>query len=70
MTNRDDIESALRGVIDPELNADIVELGMVSGIAVEGSHVSIGIAPHHRCLSDARSDRDRRGPKGEGDPRY
>ena len=44
VTTRDDIESALRGVIDPELNADIVELGMVSGIAVEGSHVSIGIA--------------------------
>ena len=44
MTTRDDIESALRGVIDPELNADIVELGMVSGITVEGSHVSIGIA--------------------------
>jgi len=44
VTTRDDIESALRGVIDPELNADIVELGMVSGIAVEDSHVSIGIA--------------------------
>jgi len=44
VTTRDDIESALRGVIDPELNADIVELGMVSGIAVEGAHVSIGIA--------------------------
>lgn len=44
MTTQDDIESALRGVIDPELNADIVELGMVSGIAVEGAHASIGIA--------------------------
>ena len=44
MTTRDDIESALRGVIDPELNADIVELGMVSGIAVDESHVAIGIA--------------------------
>ena len=44
MTTRDDIESALRGVIDPELNADIVELGMVSGIEVADTHVSIGIA--------------------------
>ena len=44
MTTRDDIESALRGVIDPELNADIVELGMVSGIEIADTHVSIGIA--------------------------
>lgn len=41
---RDDIEAALRGVIDPELNADIVELGMVSGIDLDGSHASIGVA--------------------------
>ncbi|MGB5655871.1 MAG: Mrp/NBP35 family ATP-binding protein [Acidimicrobiia bacterium] len=44
MTMRDDIEAALRGVIDPELNADIVELGMVSGIDLDGSHASIGVA--------------------------
>ncbi len=44
MTTRDDIEAALRGVIDPELNADIVELGMVGDIAVDGSDVSIGVA--------------------------
>lgn len=41
---RDDIEAALRGVIDPELNADIVELGMVSDINLDGSHASIGVA--------------------------
>lgn len=44
MTTRDDIEAALRGVIDPELNADIVELGMVGDITVEGPDVSIGVA--------------------------
>ena len=41
---RDDIEAALRGVIDPELNADIVELGMVSDINLDGSHASNGVA--------------------------
>ena len=44
MTARDDIEAALRGVIDPELNADIVELGMVGDIVVHGPDVSIGVA--------------------------
>ncbi|MCJ7779671.1 MAG: Mrp/NBP35 family ATP-binding protein [Acidimicrobiia bacterium] len=44
MTTRDDIEAALRGVIDPELNADIVELGMVGDISVNGPDVSIGVA--------------------------
>ena len=44
MTTTDDIEAALRGVIDPELNADIVELGMVGDITIAGSDVSIGVA--------------------------
>ncbi len=44
MTTRDDIEAALRGVIDPELNADIVDLGMVGDITIDGSQVSIGVA--------------------------
>ncbi len=44
MTTTDDIEAALRGVIDPELNADIVELGMVGDITIDGSDVSIGVA--------------------------
>jgi hypothetical protein len=35
MTTRDDVEAALRGVIDPELNADIVDLGMVDGITID-----------------------------------
>jgi len=44
VTTTDDIEEALRGVIDPELNADIVELGMVGDITIDGSDVSIGVA--------------------------
>jgi len=44
VTTRDDIEAALRGVIDPELNADIVDLGMVGDITIDGSTVSIGVA--------------------------
>ncbi len=44
MTTRDTVEAALRGVIDPELNADIVELGMVSGIDIADSHATIGVA--------------------------
>jgi len=44
VTTRDDIEAALRGVIDPELNADIVDLGMVGDITIDGSKVSIGVA--------------------------
>ncbi len=38
------IEAALRGVRDPELGADIVELGMVRDIAVDDGHAEIGIA--------------------------
>lgn len=38
------VEGVLRGVIDPELGGDIVELGMVSGIAIVGDTVTIGVA--------------------------
>ena len=42
--NRHSIESALRGVLDPELGADIVELGMLKDIRIEGTAVTIKIA--------------------------
>ena len=44
MTTRDQIESALRGVVDPELGSDIVELGMVKGIAVDGAKAVVDVA--------------------------
>ncbi len=44
MTQTDAIESALRGVLDPELGTDIVELGMVKGIAVDDRIATIKIA--------------------------
>jgi ATP-binding protein involved in chromosome partitioning len=39
-----DIESALRGVVDPELGADVVELGMVRNIDLTDDVATIGIA--------------------------
>ncbi len=38
------IEAALRGVIDPELGTDIVELGMVKDVIVDGDTVTVKIA--------------------------
>ncbi len=42
--SHDAVEGALRGVIDPELGGNIVDLGMVSGISIDGGVVTIGIA--------------------------
>jgi ATP-binding protein involved in chromosome partitioning len=39
-----DIESALRGVVDPELGGDVVELGMIRGVSVEGRTATIDVA--------------------------
>ncbi len=39
-----DIEAALRGVVDPELGADVVELGMVRGVEVVGATATIHLA--------------------------
>lgn len=44
MTAIHDIESALRGVVDPELGSDIVELGMVRGIGLDGDTATIDVA--------------------------
>ncbi len=44
MLSHEDIQGALRGVIDPELGVDIVELGMVDDIVIDGGYVTIKIA--------------------------
>ncbi len=44
MVDRVDVEAALRGVIDPELGADVVELGMVGGFIIDGGSVVVEIA--------------------------
>jgi ATP-binding protein involved in chromosome partitioning len=41
---RDAVFEALRGVVDPELGGDIVELGMVRDVEVRGSTVVVDIA--------------------------
>lgn len=40
----DAIRTTLAHVIDPELHADIVELGMVGDITIDGGHVVVGLA--------------------------
>ncbi|MCL1598444.1 MAG: Mrp/NBP35 family ATP-binding protein, partial [Actinomycetia bacterium] len=44
MVTEQDITTALANVIDPELHTDIVDLGMVGDISIDGSHVTIGLA--------------------------
>ncbi|MCU1452256.1 MAG: ATPase involved in chromosome partitioning [Acidimicrobiales bacterium] len=41
---REDVLNLLRGVVDPELGSDVVELGMVHDVAIDGGHVTVTIA--------------------------
>jgi ATP-binding protein involved in chromosome partitioning len=38
------VRNALRGVIDPELNASITDLGMVTGVQTDGTDVTVKVA--------------------------
>ncbi len=44
MATETDIRTALSLVIDPELHADIVDLGMVETVSIEGTEVTVGLA--------------------------
>ena len=41
--NETDVRRALEGVIDPELNANIVELGMLRDVAIDGADVTVTV---------------------------
>ncbi len=58
-SSTDDVISILRGVMDPELNDNIVDLGMVRGAVVEGGTATITIAlTTARCPLRATIKRD------------
>ena len=44
MITHEDVEAALRRVIDPELGSDIVDLGMVKDISIDGGVIRLTIA--------------------------
>jgi ATP-binding protein involved in chromosome partitioning len=44
MATEADIRTTLANVIDPELHTDIVDLGMVGDVVIDGSAVAIGLA--------------------------
>ena len=44
MATESEIRTALGNVIDPELHTDIVDLGMVGDILIDGTEVSVGLA--------------------------
>jgi ATP-binding protein involved in chromosome partitioning len=44
VVTRDDVLKSLEGVRDPELGGNVVELGMISDVKIDGSKVEVGLA--------------------------
>jgi len=44
VTSADTVREALRAVVDPELGADVVELGMVRSVEIDGGKVTVELA--------------------------
>ncbi len=44
MLTEDQVLQALRGVVDPELGGDVVELGMIPDITIDDGKVAVGVA--------------------------
>lgn len=47
MITKEDILSALKGVVDPELGVDVVELEMIKEIKIEDGKVKIKVATNY-----------------------
>ena len=66
----DQVKMALRKVKDPELNLNIVDLGLVYEISVDGSDVQIDMTlTSPGCPAGPPRDHGRRRAHGEGDAR-
>ena len=64
----DDVRRVLAGVLDPELHASIVDLGMVHDVRIEANgDVVVKVALDDRGLPVARADRERRALQGRAD---
>jgi metal-sulfur cluster biosynthetic enzyme len=44
MATVEQVVRALRGVLDPEVGIDVVELGLVYGLAIDGAEVRVRLA--------------------------
>ena len=41
MVSQDQVLTKLRECLDPELNVNIVDLGLIYGVSIEGSHIQV-----------------------------